>query len=133
MIKTIKIILTLAVIAVLIPIVLMVGNFAAIILFQDNEIRALNDQRKIAFARTRPAFLKYRKDHNAFPENLQALVPNYLPLVPEVLLNNTPDDPVLKITYAVENGSAGFHFRTTHGPDSGAYYDIGKDIYLYDP
>ena len=131
--KIFKGIVVLVGIVIIVPFVLMLGFFAYTIFFQDSEIGELNAQRKIVFQAIRPVFLKYKKDKSKFPLTLQALVPDYLETIPQVLLTDGTKDPVLKIRYSGTAESAEFVFRTTHGPDSRASYNIVKDEYWYDP
>ncbi|MCB0336108.1 MAG: hypothetical protein KDD62_07370 [Bdellovibrionales bacterium] len=107
-------------------------SFAYTILVQDREIQALNEKRKIAFQEIRPAFLKFHSERGSYPVSLEELVPDYLPELPEVILDSNSDDPALAIEYTLEENAPRFYFRTTHGPDSKASYDIESNSYNYE-
>lgn len=108
----------------LLAILLVLGNFVYILVVEDQEIKAVNAERARVFEPVRLALLAYRKEQQRFPDSLDELVPRYLPEIPPVLAIRNHVDPVMNISYRRDGDGASFFYRTTHGPDSRAVFDV---------
>ena len=80
------------------------------------DLKALNTQREIAFTEIRPILMRYKEEHNVFPDDLKKLVPDYLALIPGVLqmIGNSSveyDSNDMSIEYISDGVNAAFHYR----------------------
>lgn len=99
----------------------------------NSELVQLNKSRKAVFSQVRPAFLKFHTESGRFPQALDELVPKYLSSIPrELQTDGFPDVKSGRIDYRGDKDTAGFFFRSIHGPDSKASYDLVKDEYWYE-
>ncbi len=84
----------------------------------------LTKAREADLAAVRPAVLKFRAERGRYPAQLADLVPDYLPRLPESLINREGMDPVLKLGYWADSEVARARFHRHRGPDSRADYDF---------
>ena len=99
----------------------------------NSELTQLNKSRKAVFSQVRPAFLKFHTENGRFPQALNELVPTYLSSIPrELQADGFPDIKSGRINYKGDKDKAVFSFRSIHGPDGNATYDLVKDEYWYE-
>lgn len=118
---------------ILLAILWLLGNLAYTLLVEDREIQAVNAERAKVFEPVRQALLAYHKERQRFPESLDELVPRYLTAIPPVLAIRDHADPVMNISYQRDGDGAHFVYRTTHGPDSRAVFDVPSGHIELDP
>jgi len=109
-----------------------VGGLFLVVLMSDQGLNALTRQREQALREIRPILLKYKDDHGSFPKTLDGLVPEYLPRIPDILVNAGQHDPYKRITYYLVDGKPVFLYRYVRGPDSRASYDVVADVFSRD-
>ena len=98
----------------------------------NEELKELTSQRKVAFVKIRPAFMQYKDEHGAFPDSLQQLVPDYVPLIPQVLQSPEDEYPIIAIRYESEGANAFFYYHMGYGEVTTVFYDIGNNVFSYD-
>lgn len=76
--------------------------------------------------------LKFRAERGRFPAQLADLVPDYLPRLPESLINREGMEPILRLGYWTDGEVARARFHRHRGPDSSAEYDFVKGMMTYD-
>ncbi|MDQ7089648.1 MAG: hypothetical protein Q9M50_03265 [Methylococcales bacterium] len=121
------------ILALVIVFVIFSSPVAYFFLVIDKDIRELNQQRRFAFKKIRPAFLNYKTDHFRFPRYLEALVPDYLLEIPDVLITpKKTNHGILKINYQGDENTAKFTFYISYLPLSGIDYEVMSDQYNSD-
>lgn len=119
---------------IIIPIIMMtmtIINSKNMIIEQLTE---LNNMRENAFVEIRPVLMRYRDDHNAFPDKLDKLVPDYISSVPVVLQPyKTPeyDSEDMSIEYISDGETAAFHYRKGYDHTPIIIYDVMTNSYSY--
>lgn len=98
----------------------------------NRDLIELAQAREADLAAVRPAVLKFRAERGRYPAQLAELVPDYLPRLPESLVNRDGMEPVLRIGYRGDGESARARFHRHRGPDSSAEYDFAKGTLTYD-
>jgi len=79
-----------------------------------------------------PVFVKYLDEKGHYPKTLQDLIPYYMQVIPNELINDGIDEPYKKISYTLEKGQPIFCFRTHRGPDSAASFNVVTGEYWHD-
>ncbi len=98
----------------------------------NRDLIELTKSREADLATVRPAVLKFRAERGRYPAQLADLVPDYLPRLPESLINREGMDSVLKLGYWADSEVARARFHRHRGPDSSAEYDFVKGTMTYD-
>ena len=88
--------------------------------------------REVDLAAVRPAVLKFRAERGRYPAQLADLVPDYLPRLPESLVNREGMESVFKLGYWADSEVSRARFHRHRGPDSSAEYDFVKGTLTYD-
>lgn len=95
----------------------------------NEDLKELTIQRKLAFTQIRPAFMDYKKEHGAFPDSLQQLIPDYITSIPGVLQSSEDENPIMTIKYKSEGSSASFHYQTSFGQAVTVNYNVENNTY----
>ena len=95
----------------------------------NEDLKELTIQRKLAFTQIRPAFMDYKKEHGAFPDSLQQLIPDYITSIPGVLQSPEDENPIMTIKYKSDGSSASFHYQTSFGQAVTVNYNIEDNAY----
>ncbi len=98
----------------------------------NRDLIELTKARETDLAAVRPALLKFRAERGRYPAQLADLVPDYLPRLPESLINREGREPILKLGYWADSEVARASFHRHRGPDSSAEYDFVKGTLTYD-
>ena len=89
--------------------------------------REYNLQRQAAFQEMQPALLQYVADHGKSPKALHLLVPEYLPVIPEIITLDENVSPAKRVRYVPSRKTARFYYRTYGSQQSEEYYEIAND------
>ena len=95
----------------------------------NEDLKELTIQRKLAFSQIRPAFMDYKKEHGAFPDSLQQLIPDYITSIPGALQSPEDENPIMTIKYKSDESSASFHYQTSFGQAFTVNYNIGDNAF----
>ena len=95
----------------------------------NEDLKELTIQRKLAFTQIRPAFMDYKKEHGAFPDSLQQLIPDYITSIPGVLQSPEDENPIMTIKYKSDGSSASFHYQTSFGQAFTVNYNIENNTF----
>ncbi len=98
----------------------------------NRDLIELTEAREADLVAVRPAVLKFRAERGRYPAQLVDLVPDYLPRLPESLVNREGMESVLKLGYWADSEVARARFHRHRGPDSSAEYDFVKGTMTYD-
>ena len=98
----------------------------------NRDLIELTKAREADLVAVRPAVLKFRAERGRYPAQLVDLVPDYLPRLPESLINREGMESVLKLGYWADSEVARARFHRHRGPDSSAEYDFVKGTMTYD-
>ena len=119
---------------ILIPIIMMTITIIKSKNQMINDLTELNSQREAAFIKIRPLLIQYKKDHNAFPDQLNKLVPEYTMSIPAILntRNQSTNDYAsndMSMEYISDGKTAAFHFRRGYAHTPVIIYDILSNSY----
>jgi len=92
----------------------------------------LTEKRIHIIKELKPIFLKYRTERGYYPKTLTDLVPGYIKVIPNELMNDGIEDPYKIISYVLEKDQPIFYFKTHRGPDSSASLNVVDGTFWHD-
>jgi hypothetical protein len=98
--------------------------------WSNKDLTELSKARRAALTELRPIILRYRADTGSFPKTLEALVPQYVPQIPAVLLNVPDVEPAKRIRYEPTDDNVRFSYHVIRGPDSTEVFDVVKNSFI---
>jgi len=115
---------------IVISIALIVFGGSLYVQWSNKDITELSKARRVALTELRPVILRYKADTGSFPKTLEALVPQYLPQIPAVLLNVPDVEPAKHIRYESMDDNVRFSYHVIRGPDSTEVFDVVKNSFI---
>ena len=119
---------------ILIPIALMTISIIQSKNLIIKDLAELDRQREIAFTEISPILIRYKDDHDVFPDVLNKLVPEYTDSIPRVLQitdesNEEYDRNDMSMEYVSDGVSASFHYRRGYSHTPVIIYNVLTSSY----